>query len=333
MPYSASAGIFSMFSISAFPLFDTNTSRETKYSQDYNSQNINILDPSIGLGSSSFVGGGDIIVVDNMALLAETGMSGTIADIEKEPNSGKISVYEVREGDTLSQIADMFNVSVNTIRWANDFDGPIRPGQTLVILPVTGVKHVVKYGGTIEDIADIYDADTIEIARFNGLDVDVDLQPGDEIIVPHVDPKIEDGESGGSVRYASSSSKVSSSYYQTPIPGAVVTQGLHGYNSVDLGAPYGTPIYAAATGKVITSKQDGWNGGYGSMIVISHANGTQTLYSHMSTNSVYAGQQVDAGELIGYVGSTGRSTGNHLHFEVRGATNPLASYAVGARVY
>lgn len=322
-----------MFSISVFPLFDTNISKETKYAQNYNSQNIGILDPSLGLSTGNFIGGGDILVVDDMALLAETGMSGTIVDIEKDPNSGRISVYEVREGDTLSQIADMFNVSVNTIRWANDFDGPIRPGQTLIILPVTGVKHIVKYGGTIEDVADIYDADVIEIARFNGLDVDVNLQPGDEIIVPHVDPKIEEGESSGSVRYAGTSSTVSSSYYQTPIPGAVVTQGLHGYNAIDLGAPYGTPIYAAATGKVITSKQDGWNGGYGSMIVISHTNGTQTLYSHMSTNSVYAGQQVDAGELIGYVGSTGRSTGNHLHFEVRGATNPLAAYAVGSRVY
>jgi murein DD-endopeptidase MepM/ murein hydrolase activator NlpD len=105
---------------------------------------------------------------------------------------------------------------------------------------------------------------------------------------------------------------------------------MHGYNAVDLGAPVGTPITAAASGKVITSKQGGWNGGYGNMVVISHDNGTQTLYSHLSSNVVYSGQWVSAGEVIGYVGSTGHSTGPHLHFEVRGDTNPLASCRVGS---
>ena len=124
----------------------------------------------------------------------------------------------------------------------------------------------------------------------------------------------------------------STGYYANPVPGAILTQGLHGYNSVDLGAPLGTPIYAAAEGNVITSKQGGWNGGYGSMIVISHDNGTQTLYSHQSENVVSVGQKVSKGQLIGYIGSTGRSTGNHLHFEVRGAKNPLAAACVVGKV-
>jgi murein DD-endopeptidase MepM/ murein hydrolase activator NlpD len=81
---------------------------------------------------------------------------------------------------------------------------------------------------------------------------------------------------------------------------------------------------------VITSKQGGWNGGYGNYIVIDHDNGTQTLYSHQSSNIVYVGQYVQKGEVIGYMGSTGRSTGNHLHFEVRGATNPLTKCSLGS---
>ena len=86
----------------------------------------------------------------------------------------------------------------------------------------------------------------------------------------------------------------------------------------------GTPIFAAEDGVIIRADY-GWNGGYGNFIVISHPNGTQTLYSHMSSNSVTVGQKVGQGQTVGYIGSTGRSTGPHLHFEVRGASNPFAN--------
>ncbi len=90
-----------------------------------------------------------------------------------------------------------------------------------------------------------------------------------------------------------------------------------------MAASAGAPIRAAAAGEVIVSKTGGWNGGYGNYIVIKHANGTQTLYAHNSSNAVSAGASVAQGEVIGYVGNTGRSTGSHLHFEVRGAKNPF----------
>jgi len=112
-------------------------------------------------------------------------------------------------------------------------------------------------------------------------------------------------------------------YYMKPVSGAARTQGIHGYNGVDLGAPVGTPIMAAADGDVIIVKNGGWNGGYGNYVVIRHDNGTQTLYAHNSSNIVYPGQYVVQGQVIGYVGSTGRSTGPHVHFEVRGAKNPF----------
>jgi murein DD-endopeptidase MepM/ murein hydrolase activator NlpD len=92
---------------------------------------------------------------------------------------------------------------------------------------------------------------------------------------------------------------------------------------VDLAAPIGTPIMASAEGDVIISKNYGWNGGYGEYVVISHPNGTQTLYAHMSSNLAYQGMHVYKGQVIGFVGSTGKSTGSHLHFEVRGAKNPF----------
>jgi len=80
---------------------------------------------------------------------------------------------------------------------------------------------------------------------------------------------------------------------------------------------------ASAAGEVIIAREGGYNGGYGSYVVVRHDNGTQTLYAHMSQVDAYSGQEVAQGQVIGYVGSTGRSTGPHLHFEIRGAKNPF----------
>ena len=104
---------------------------------------------------------------------------------------------------------------------------------------------------------------------------------------------------------------------------AVKTQGLHGYNGIDLAAPTGTPVLASASGDVIVSRGYGWNGGYGNYIVIKHPNGTQTLYAHLNEVIVSSSWHVVQGQIIGYVGATGKSTGPHLHFEVRGAKNPF----------
>ena len=108
-----------------------------------------------------------------------------------------------------------------------------------------------------------------------------------------------------------------------PISGGRKSQGIHGHNGVDLAAPVGTPIMASASGKVIISRTGGYNGGYGTYVVISHSNGTQTLYAHMSDNYVTVGESVSQGQTIGEIGMTGRTTGPHIHFEVRGASNPF----------
>ena len=101
------------------------------------------------------------------------------------------------------------------------------------------------------------------------------------------------------------------------------TQGLHGHNGVDIGASIGTPVFASAEGEVISAKSSGYNGGYGSMIIISHGGNIQTVYGHLSAVKVSVGQHVSQGQVIGAVGNTGKSTGTHLHFEVRGAKNPF----------
>ena len=114
-------------------------------------------------------------------------------------------------------------------------------------------------------------------------------------------------------------------FFINPLPGAILTQGIHGWNAVDLSAHAGTPILAAASGKVILSRMGGWNGGYGNYVIIDNGGGIETLYAHMTETKASVGESVSAGEEIGTVGMTGEATGNHLHFEVRGAENPFAT--------
>jgi len=321
-PLTVSAGAFSFISDLIFGSVYSATHGEVS---TQNSQNIALLRGATNVDPNPSKGGGDITVVDDAALLAESGPSGTIADIEEHhATSDQISIYVVREGDTLSQIADMFRVSVNTIRWANDIapGESIRPGETLVILPVSGVRHTVKKGDTLASITKKYGGDIAEVMSYNALGSDEELTVGEVVVVPNgeiAQPK-SSGSSGGKKPVGGGASIAG--YFIKPVNG-VRTQGIHGYNGVDIGAPAGAPIVAAAAGQVIVSRGAGWNGGYGNYIVIKHGNGTQTLYAHNSQNIVYTGDTVVQGQVIGYVGNTGKSTGSHLHFEVRGAKNPF----------
>lgn len=264
-------------------------------------------------------GGGEVVIEDGVAVRAAGGFAGETVI----PSKDAISIYIVREGDTLSQIASMFEVSVNTIKWANNITGAIKPGQMLTILPVSGLKYTVKKGDTLETIAKKYKGDTNEISQFNGLTGPIAV--GDVIIIPNGQETYEPAPSkGGSKVAATSQSSSYSGYYTNPLPGGRRTQGIHGTNGVDLAAPVGTPIVAAAGGDVIIALEGGWNGGYGTYVVVKHDNGTQSLYAHMSSVAAGKGQRVNAGQVIGYVGNTGRSTGAHLHFEIRGGPrNPF----------
>lgn len=268
-------------------------------------------------------GGADVLVEDNA--LISTGPVGADVIAEQKSYSGEIRVYTVREGDSLSQVAEMFGVTTNTIMWANDLNraNEIQPGDSLVILPVAGVRHVVKSGDTLSTIAKKYDAESEEILAFNQMFEADQLEMGTTLIIPGgaIQAPIRTGARAQPVSV--SGAMAASTGFSHPAPGAIKTQGIHGYNAVDLAAGPGTPIRAAAAGEVIVSKYSGWNGGYGQYIVIRHASGAQTLYAHLSSNAVGVGNYVSQSEVIGGMGNTGRSTGNHLHFEVRGGRNPF----------
>lgn len=265
-----------------------------------------------------------VIIAENSVLVSEVKPEADhLHDLTHKPGSDQISIYVVREGDTLSEIAQMFDVTVNTVKWGNDLtSNTLRAGQVLIILPISGVKHTVVKGDKVETLAKKYKGDIEEILAYNNLKQGEALEVGSVIIIP-------DGEvvphptKPGSAPRSTSGLKEYAGYYLRPVVGGRKTQGLHGYNGIDIGAPVGTPVLAAADGEVIISRSGGWNGGYGNYVVIRHANGTQTLYSHNSKNNVSVGDTVKQGDVIGFVGATGKATGPHLHFEIRGAKNPF----------
>lgn len=320
-----------------------------------NSQNIPLLAPAVNLDPNPSIGGGGIIVAEGAALVPQEGPSGTAADIETQPSNSQISIYIVRDGDTLSSIASMFGVSVNTIVGANDINKDvIHPGQELIILPITGIQHTVLKGETLASLAAKYNSNAHDIAAYNSLADNEALTVGQTVIIPNVDMQYTTPPSSGSGSSSTSAATTAkpktaenkfvpaplrgtggvdqTGYYTWPVAGGVITQGLHGFDAVDIGAPKGTDIYAAAAGTVIIAKDNGaWNGGYGNYIVIQHNNGSQTLYAHASAVLVSQGDQVTQGQLIAKVGMTGEATGNHLHFEVRGAKNPFGNLPVGTR--
>lgn len=251
------------------------------------------------------------------------------ADSEEEiPQNDSISVYEVKKGDTIGDIAKLYNVSKNTIIWANDLKGKsIKEGDSILILPVSGVKYTVKKGDTLKSIAKKYKAEAENISEFNSLSMNEGLNIGDEIIIPDGEIVDEAPIKKPSTTVKAKAKKYlvnnTAGYYMRPIMGGTKTQGIHGHNAVDIGAPVGTPLIATAEGVILAAKSSGYNGGYGRMVIISHPNGTQSVYGHMSSLSVNVGESVSQGQVIGASGNSGKSTGPHLHFEIRGAENPF----------
>ena len=265
---------------------------------------------------------------------------------QNQTSRDQIVYYMVEEGDTISEISTMFGVSPMTLLWANNLSSAdyIKEGQRLEVLPIDGVKHTVKKGDTVASLAQQFRSNEEDIIAYNHLPADGTLRVDDAVILP-------DGRMPQPVRTtkpatAVASAKqapVSNKYFIFPTSGRR-TQGYHGNNGVDIGNQCDTAIYAAADGVVTavrTTESRARTGaavysGYGNNIMIKHPNGVVTLYAHLKDVFVFNGQEVKQGSMIATMGGgfeviegrrvrmegAGRSTGCHLHFEVRGAKNP-----------
>lgn len=289
------------------------------------------------LGNNFGRGGQENIIdpatVQDNSIIGNNPISMDYGDLPEYKRS-RIVEYEVQAGDVLSFIASDYGVSINSIIWANNLKGAdsIQPGQILKIPPISGVIHIVKKGDTIASIAKKYGGDTAKIVEFNGLPQNGEIQLDDEMIIPDGVIKTAYSVTSTGARTVSSSPTKPFSYlpdfgdYFMPPTSGYNWKRLHGRNGDDIANSCGTPVYAAADGVVTVADGVGYNGGFGKYIKISHPNGTETLYAHSMKLLVSAGEAVTRGQKIMLMGTTGRSTGCHLHFEVHGARNPMLKY-------
>lgn len=264
-----------------------------------------------------------------------SGLQDTRTNISVKPRD-KIEEYTVSEGDTLSSVAQKYGISQDTIKWENNLKNKdaIKPGQILRILPVSGVSHKVKSGDTLESVAKKYSANQQAILDFpfNDIPDDFSLKIAQVLIIPDGSPPELPAPKKPQPQYLArgpeSPSFVAPGGAQFIWPaGGSLTQYFSWYHpGIDI-ANRSAPGVAASDGGIVIVA--GWpdSSGYGNRIVIDHGNGYQSLYAHMSNIYVSAGETVTRGQLVGQMGSTGRSTGIHLHFEIhyKGvALNPLS---------
>jgi len=241
-------------------------------------------------------------------------------------DSSKIITYVVKPGDSLAKIASQFDINVETVRTANSLKkNTITPGQELIILPISGIYYTVKKGDTLNALAIKYKISASTIREYNNLEEDT-LRIGEKIILPGAKEKVivTNPTNINSATKITENSVSGSDFFLYPTVGWNwgTAHGNNG-NAVDIANACGTPIYAAADGIAIVVKTSGYNSGYGSYVKIQHNNGTSTLYAHLSVVNIANGQYINQGQIIGKMGTTGRSTGCHLHFEVNGVKNPF----------
>jgi LysM repeat protein len=264
------------------------------------------------------------------------------------PTRGRAEVitYTVNVGDTLFGIADKFGLKPETVLWGNYFvlkDDPhlLFPNQVLNILPVDGTYHLVTKDNTLDLVAKFYGVKPQDIIDWPGNQLDSQnpvLVPGAYLVVPGGHRELTSWQVPTIKR--SDKANTVTNYGQCPggYSGAVGTGSfvwpannhtLSGYDftpihhGLDIRAKLGDPIYATDSGVIVYAGPNSF--GYGNLIVVDHGNGWQSVYGHLSQWNVDCGQSVFQGNLIGLAGSTGNSSGPHLHFEIHykgGYVNP-----------
>jgi murein DD-endopeptidase MepM/ murein hydrolase activator NlpD len=234
----------------------------------------------------------------------------------------EIITYTVQANDNVWSIANGFGLQVETIVWANPAveKAPdlLSVGQVLAILPVDGIYHAVQPGDTVDKLAKEFKTEADKIASFelNRLEEPYALTPGQMLVIPGGRKKIVPSNYYPMTRVGRppAGAPKGSGRFSWPAQGYLSQAFWSGHQAVDIANRTGIPILAADAGYVVMAGRDTW--GYGNQVLINHGNGFLTRYAHLNKLGVKAGDSVQKGQPIGTMGSTGRSTGPHLHFEV-----------------
>lgn len=285
--------------------------------------------------------GGNAVVAPLQPLVPEPGSEDTSGTKTQVTKSTKPQIYTVQEGDTIASIAAQFDISENTILWANGLSARdvIKVSDHLTILPITGVLHTVTSGDTVLGIAEEYEAKATDIVEYNGLSDSSRLSIGQKLVVPdgYIAPRTAPPVAASNQRIARESNDgptpppseagSSGSGFIWPTTTKHISQYFRwGHTGIDIDNRSRPSVFAAQAGTV---EFVGWLGGYGNLVIINHGSGITTYYAHNEKFYVAKGQSVKAGDAIAKMGSTGRSTGPHVHFEVRrngSPINPLSMY-------
>ena len=262
------------------------------------------------------------VVSEHGDLLSNNGLNTS----EATTTRNKIIEYAVQSGDTVSSIASNFGLNVNTILWENNLSSNslIKPGAKLTILPTNGIRHTVAKNENIGKIATKYGVTAEIIIDGNDMEEGESLKIGQKLFIPG-GKKIVENTTIVNRTYAGTTITQNTNSNQKPAytggkllwptVGARITQYYSwSHKGLDIANKTGTPLYAAEDGTV---ERSGWSNGYGYNVIINHGGGLKTLYGHASKLYVKAGDTVSRGEVIAAMGSTGWSTGPHIHFEVR----------------
>jgi murein DD-endopeptidase MepM/ murein hydrolase activator NlpD len=233
--------------------------------------------------------------------------------------------HEVKEGESLQDISKKYNISLESVKFANNLTAnTVTAGQILKIPPVEGTLHTVGAGDTLEKLSKRYNVPVQTIVDFNYIDSPYILSEGQVLTIPdaqrpetkkyYAGSTVYDLSSYGVIPYAGDVAQAGEGKFIWPLSG-VLTQFFGRYHpGLDIANRTGDII---ATDKGIVIRSGWWEGGYGNAVQVDHGNGYVTTYAHMSSIAVSVGDEVDRGQKLGVVGSTGRSTGPHLHFTIQ----------------